>query len=79
MDFDQQQPQVVSYEKPHARPANLDPKHHGPYLDDIRADQERAYREARMKALGTIESESESDDTQDLVLPFGEVNDSDNE
>lgn len=27
-----------------------DPKLNGPFLDDIRADQERAYRESRQKA-----------------------------
>lgn len=27
-----------------------DPRVNGPYLDDIRADQERAYRESRMHA-----------------------------
>lgn len=32
---------------PHEREENLDPKVHGPFLDDIRADQERAYRDRR--------------------------------
>jgi hypothetical protein len=31
----------------HQRPDNLDPKHNGPFLDDIRAAQEESYREAR--------------------------------
>lgn len=41
---------VVTHENAHARDENLvDPKTDGPYLDDIRAAQENAYREARNK------------------------------
>lgn len=41
---------VLTNENAHARPDDLDPKKNGPFLDDVRADQERAYRESRMKA-----------------------------
>lgn len=48
--MDQWQDKVLTHDKPHARPENLDPKKNGPFLDDVRAEQERAYREARVKA-----------------------------
>lgn len=45
--FDRFSDKKLTNVKPHERPANLDPKHNGPFLDDVRADQERAYREMR--------------------------------
>lgn len=39
----------ITSDLPHARPEGLDPRKNGPFLDDIRAELERAYREARMK------------------------------
>lgn len=41
---------AVQHKNAHARPENEDPRIHGPYLDDIRAQQEVARREARQKA-----------------------------
>lgn len=44
---------IIPTEKPHTRPDDLNPKVNGPFLDDIRREQERAYREARnKKAVG---------------------------
>ena len=37
----------LTHEEPHVRPDDLNPKVNGPFLDDIREEQERAYREAR--------------------------------
>lgn len=34
-------------DSPHKRPANTDPRVDGPYLDDVHAEQENAYREFR--------------------------------
>lgn len=48
--MDTWQDKVITHEAPHARPENLDPKKNGPFLDDIRREQEKAYREARVKA-----------------------------
>jgi hypothetical protein len=39
--------QSVTHDKAHERPADLDPKVNGPFLDDIREEQERSYRETR--------------------------------
>lgn len=39
--------QSVTHDKAHERPADLDPKVNGPFLDDIREEQERSYREQR--------------------------------
>lgn len=40
----------ITHENAHGRDEKLlDPKTDGPYLDDIRAAQENAYREARNK------------------------------
>lgn len=39
----------ITHEDAHKRPDDLDPKVNGPFLDDIREEQERAYREARNK------------------------------
>jgi hypothetical protein len=57
---------VVKHENAHARPDNLDPKVNGPYLDDVRREQERAYREARNKKADQAKNEVVDDDTQDL-------------
>lgn len=45
-----------------------DPRHNGPYLDDIRAEQERAYREARMKSLEAQAKAVEQQDEDDEEL-----------
>jgi hypothetical protein len=37
----------IVHENAHARDDELDPKVNGPFLDDVRADQERAYRDSR--------------------------------
>ncbi|HEY9658387.1 MAG TPA: hypothetical protein V6C65_08040 [Allocoleopsis sp.] len=42
----------LTHENAHARPDTLDPRKNGPFLDDIREEQARAYREARMKSQG---------------------------
>lgn len=59
----------VTHENAHARPADLNPKVNGPFLDDIRADQERAYREGRnIKAVqidDTVEVEVVTEDESD--------------
>lgn len=41
--------QHVYGDHPHQRPADLDPKVNGPFLDDIRAEQANARREGRSK------------------------------
>lgn len=52
-----------------------DARHNGPFLDDIRAEQERAYREARMKAMAESEAQAkaieqqEEDDEEILETP----------
>lgn len=51
----------LTHENAHARPENLDPRHNGPFLDDIRAEQERAYRESRNKNNVTEEEPVEDD------------------
>ncbi|HEY0750375.1 MAG TPA: hypothetical protein VGD26_04435 [Chitinophagaceae bacterium] len=37
----------LKHENAHARPDKLDPKVNGPFLDDVRKEQEEAYRKAR--------------------------------
>ena len=49
--FDANDPHDVSYDAAYVRPDNLDPKHNGPFLDDIRREQENAQREARSLRL----------------------------
>ncbi len=39
--------QSVTHENAHERPKDLDPKVNGPFLDEIREEQEKAYREQR--------------------------------
>ena len=54
----------VSHENAHVRPENLDPRNNGPFLDDIRREQERAYRESRLKTNSepeTAETEEDND------------------
>lgn len=52
----------VTHENAHARPDDLNPKVNGPFLDDIRREQERAYRETRnLKAV-------QVDDTAEIEL-----------
>lgn len=65
---------AVKHSKPHEVEKG-DPRHNGPYLDDIRADQERAYREARMKAMKEAEAQekaveqADEDDEEVLETP----------
>lgn len=44
------------FNKPAHFVEKVDPKVDGPYLDDIREDQERAYRESREKRLAAQEN-----------------------
>lgn len=60
MSFQAESP--LTHENAHGRPDKLDPRVNGPFLDDVRREQEKAYREARMRA----EESKSSDDTQDL-------------
>lgn len=41
----------ITHIEAHARPENLDPKVNGPFLDDLRDEQEAAYRTARMSRM----------------------------
>lgn len=43
----------------HERPENLDPKVNGPFLDDVRREQEEAYRAGRLKSLRASEKKKE--------------------
>jgi hypothetical protein len=45
--FDRLHQNGLQHDNTHQRPANLDPKHNGPFLDDIRADEARARHTAR--------------------------------
>lgn len=53
----------ITHENAHGRPEKLDPRVNGPFLDDVRREQEKAYREARMAA----ELSKNSDDTQEIA------------
>lgn len=55
----------VTHENPHARPSDLNPKVNGPFLDDIRKEQERAYREARNKKAVQADDTVEIEVTHD--------------
>lgn len=48
MSFQATEP--LTHDNAHGRPEKLDPRVNGPFLDDIRREQERAYREQRMKS-----------------------------
>lgn len=50
----------LTHENAHGRPDNLDPRVNGPFLDDVRADQERAYKESRNR------NAVDNDDTVDM-------------
>jgi hypothetical protein len=64
----------LKHDNAHARPEGLDPKVNGPFLDDVRADQERAYRDARNK------NAVQFDDTEELeVVEEEEDNEPDGE
>lgn len=67
----------ITHENAHGRPDKLDPRVNGPYLDDIRREQERAYREARMKS----EEKRDPEVTQELdaIVEEEEENESDGE
>jgi hypothetical protein len=51
----------LTHDNAHGRPEKLDPRVNGPFLDDIRREQERAYREQRMHA-----EESKNEDTAEI-------------
>jgi hypothetical protein len=51
----------LTHDNAHGRPEKLDPRVNGPFLDDIRREQERAYREQRMRA-----EESKNEDTAEI-------------
>lgn len=48
MSFQATEP--LTHDNAHSRPENLDPRVNGPFLDDIRREQEEAYRKSRMAA-----------------------------
>ena len=52
-------PDFIPHENAHGRPEGLDPKVNGPYLDEVRKEQEDAYRAARMKASKELEAKKE--------------------
>lgn len=60
----------LKHENAHGRPDDLDPQVNGPFLDDIRSDQERAYRESRnvnavdMDDTADLEPVEDDDDTE---------------
>lgn len=54
---------ALTHDNAHGRPDNLDPRVNGPYLDDIRREQERAYRESRMKASAAAEQKEEENES----------------
>lgn len=47
----------LTHDNAHKRPEKLDPRVNGPFLDDIREEQEKAYREARNMNAVTPEQE----------------------
>ena len=51
-------PDFIPHENAHGRPEGLDPKVNGPYLDEVRKEQEDAYRAARMKASKELETKA---------------------
>jgi hypothetical protein len=59
MSFQAESP--LTHDKAHERPDTLDPRVNGPFLDDIRREQERAYREQRMRA-----EESKNEETAEI-------------
>lgn len=56
------------YHTPHVVKRD-DPRVDGPYLDDIRAEQENAYREFRNVSAPVAEVEVEDDDTAEVLFP----------
>ena len=57
MSFQATEP--LTHDNAHGRPDKLDPRVNGPFLDDIRREQERAYREMRNAEAVTPEQEEE--------------------
>lgn len=55
----------LSHDATHARPKNLNPKTNGPFLDDIRAEQERAYREARTMQMNAQAEKNKEPEPED--------------
>lgn len=49
----------LKHENAHGRPENLDPRVNGPFLDDVREDQERAYKESRNRGAVDVDDTSE--------------------
>jgi hypothetical protein len=52
----------LTHDNAHGRPENLDPRNNGPFLDDVRREQLKAYQESRMKATAAPETEETNDD-----------------
>lgn len=73
MSFQATEP--LTHDNAHGRPDKLDPRVNGPFLDDVRREQEKAYREARMAAEKSKETAVDNDDTQDF-LPVAEEEES---
>lgn len=55
----------LTHDNAHGRPEKLDPRVNGPFLDDIRREQERAYREQRMAAEQNKDDTTEIDPVED--------------
>lgn len=70
MSFQASEP--LTHDNAHGRPEGLDPRKNGPFLDDIRREQERAYREARMKR--GKQTKAKDDDTQEIPVVKEESN-----
>lgn len=79
MSFQATEP--LTHDNAHSRPEKLDPRVNGPFLDDIRREQEEAYRKSRMaaeQAKETVEEdELDVDDTQDIE-PVADEEEEDN-
>lgn len=73
MSFQEHRP--LTHENAHARPTDLDPRKNGPFLDDIRREQERAYQESRLKR-GKVKVAD--DDTQEVPVVEEEENNASN-
>ena len=51
---------TLNHDQAHARQENLDPKVNGPFLDDVRAEQEEAYRTGRAKSMKAAEKKKKA-------------------
>lgn len=55
----------LTHDNAHGRPEKLDPRVNGPFLDDIRREQEKAYREQRMKSNDVSDDTTEFEAVED--------------